>query len=272
MVFLVLSAPVSLVAQQQGSDLPDAPQPSSPPPAANTQQQNPPAAPADDQQDSDQKPGAMKRAKRHLHDQMSSGCINAVIKQGCWGKDKEGQQDGAGGDQGGSNQGQAQKQTQPPLPEGQKVPRSSPQNGPNESSSKDGEGDLGPIPDRYSSPGADDVKEMQKWDPHRAAKDIEVGDYYYKEKNYHAAESRYREALEWKPNDALATFRLAQALEKLGKNEEARKNYQTYLKILPSGELAPKAKEALKRLPAPPVNSSELNQPSSTSPLAGTPR
>jgi len=273
-----LGTALSLVGQQ-GSELPDAPPPGSPPPpAASTQQPNPPAN--DDQQDSSQKPGAMKRIKGHLHDQMSSGCVNAVIKQGCWGKsDKEGEQgEGQGTEQGGSDQAQAPKQTQPPLPPGQTVPRSTPPASPNESSSKDSEGDLGPLPDRYSGMDTGEVKEMQKWDPHRASKDIEVGDYYYKEKNYHAAESRYREALEWKPNDALASFRLAQALEKLGKNEEARKNYEAYLKILPSGELAPKAKEALKRLPASTVDASELNRPSPspaltpTSPRAGTPR
>jgi len=217
----------------------------------------------------------MKRLKGHLKDQVSSGCVNGVIKKGCWDKSdspKEGEQgSGQASDQGGGEQAKTPEPTQPPLPASDKVPRSTAPQDPSESSSKDGDREQGAPPDRYGT-SADDVKEMQKWDPHRASKDIEVGDYYYKQKNYRAAESRYREALEWKPNDALASFRLAQALEKLGKNEEARENYETYLKVLPAGELAPKAKEALKRLSAPSAHTSELSPPSATSPPAGTPR
>src|SRR5436190_9726910 len=84
-----------------------------------------------------------------------------------------------------------------------------------ESSSKDNKIDLSP-------PKGDDVKhadyeeessevmETKPWNPHRAEKNIEVGDFYAKQKNYKAAISRYREALEYKPKDAMATFRLAQ--------------------------------------------------------------
>src|SRR6516162_2279418 len=50
-----------------------------------------------------------------------------------------------------------------------------------------------PLKDEGSD-AASDVNEMRPWDPHRAAKDIEVGDYYFKRKNYLGAESRYREA------------------------------------------------------------------------------
>ena len=63
---------------------------------------------------------------------------------------------------------------------------------------------------------ASDVQEMHPWDPHKAAKDVEVGDFYFKRKNYHAALERYKEALIYKPNDALANFRLAECLEKTG--------------------------------------------------------
>src|ERR1051325_1677970 len=32
-----------------------------------------------------------------------------------------------------------------------------------------------------------DVQEMHPWDPHKAMKDLEVGDFYFKRKNYKAA-------------------------------------------------------------------------------------
>jgi tetratricopeptide (TPR) repeat protein len=93
-----------------------------------------------------------------------------------------------------------------------------------------------------------DVQELHPWDPHRAAKDVEVGDFYFKRKNYHAAEDRYREALVYKPKDAIATFRLAETLEKLGEVDEARENYEAYLQILPEGPLSKEAHQALDRL------------------------
>src|ERR1700674_2997808 len=52
-----------------------------------------------------------------------------------------------------------------------------------------------------------DVQEFHPWNPHRANKDVEVGDFYFKRKNYRAALTRYQDALIWKDNDAVANFR-----------------------------------------------------------------
>lgn len=127
-----------------------------------------------------------------------------------------------------------------------------------ESSSKENRVDISPPKDDakkhpYSmSRGEDedtsDVQEFHPWDPHKAAKDVEVGDFYFKRKNYRAAEDRYREALLYKPNDVFAMFGLARTLEKLGEYDEARSNYGGYLKILPEGPLAPEVHKALERL------------------------
>src|SRR5438552_16768375 len=97
---------------------------------------------------------------------------------------------------------------------------------------------------------ASDVQELHPWDPHKAAKDIEVGDFYFKKKNYRAALERYKEALVYKPNDALANFRMGECLEKLKQPEEARVHYEQYLKILPHGPLALEAEKALRKLGA----------------------
>ena len=75
-----------------------------------------------------------------------------------------------------------------------------------------------------------------------------MGDFYFKRKNYRAAEDRYREALMYKENDAAATIKLAVCLEKLDQPDEARKQYESYLKILPQGPQADEAKKALQRL------------------------
>ena len=94
------------------------------------------------------------------------------------------------------------------------------------------------------------VQEFKPWNPHKAEKDVEVGDFYFKRKNYRAALDRYREALVYKNDDAVATFRLAVCEEKLGDDEEARKAYDAYLKILPHGPFAGEAQQAIGRLKA----------------------
>jgi tetratricopeptide (TPR) repeat protein len=98
--------------------------------------------------------------------------------------------------------------------------------------------------------GSGDADQAHPWDPHKAAKDIEVGDYYFKRKNYRAAEDRYREALYYKDNDAVATYNLAICLEKLDRPDEARAQYESYLKILPHGPEADNATKAIERLKA----------------------
>jgi tetratricopeptide (TPR) repeat protein len=135
-------------------------------------------------------------------------------------------------------------------------------NEPGESSSKDTRIDLSPPEDDAKAhpqsseilmdegtSGNSDISEFHPWNPHKAAKDIEVGDYYFKErKNYRAAADRYREALLYKENDAVATFRLAVCLEKLDQPDEARKEYEAYLKILPHGPQELEAQKAIQRL------------------------
>lgn len=95
--------------------------------------------------------------------------------------------------------------------------------------------------------------EFTPYNPMRAMKDVEVGDFYYNRDNYVAAISRYREALEYKPHDAEATYKLAEALYKTEDYVGAKENYQEYLKILPNGPHAKKSREALAKLKKKPV-------------------
>lgn len=133
-----------------------------------------------------------------------------------------------------------------------KEPPRSDELAPDESSSKQTEIDVSPPrgDDKHSvAPEPEsEYNEMHPWDPHKAAKCVEVGDYYFKQQNYRAAISRYEEALEWKPRDAEATYKLGQVLEKTGDYNGALTNYQAYLKILPDGPYAAKAKEGIVRV------------------------
>jgi tetratricopeptide (TPR) repeat protein len=130
---------------------------------------------------------------------------------------------------------------------------------PGESSSKDSQIDLSPpANDAKAHPNSSetltdseppsDTSEFHPWDPHKSAKDVEVGDFYFKRKNYRAAEDRYREALFYKDNDAMATYRLAICLEKLNRFSEALQEYQSYLRILPHGPESEDARKAIDRL------------------------
>jgi tetratricopeptide (TPR) repeat protein len=102
--------------------------------------------------------------------------------------------------------------------------------------------------DEDENDAASDVQEFHPWDPHRAAKDVEVGDYYFKRKNYKGALERYKDALIYKENDAIANFRLGQTYEKMKQPDEAVAHYEAYLKILPHGVLSEEAQKAIERL------------------------
>jgi tetratricopeptide (TPR) repeat protein len=203
--------------------------------------QDPKAAQQPDSKSNDsdqQKPGTFKRLKRHLRNQVSSGCVNAVGNH-CWDKPPA-DDDGSGKDK---NNTQETAANNPP-----------PRSDRGESSSRSTKIDLSPPPGEAAPPGVGvdtstaDVREFKPWDPHKADKNVEVGDFYFKRGNFRAAESRYKEALYWKDDDAIAIFRMAQAQEKLGKFADARKNYTGYLKILPKGEFAAEANKGLERL------------------------
>jgi tetratricopeptide (TPR) repeat protein len=137
-----------------------------------------------------------------------------------------------------------------------------PKTAPGESSSRDTRIDLSPPKDDEkshpnggtSAPGfgdeSTDVHELHPFNPYRAAKDNEVGDYYYKRKNYKAALARYQDALDNKENDALANFHMALCYEKLDQPEDAIAHFKEYLRILPQGPFAKDARKALNKLGA----------------------
>lgn len=103
-------------------------------------------------------------------------------------------------------------------------------------------------PEADGKPDTSGVQEFHPWNPLKARKDIDVGDFYFKRRNYKAALERYKDALYYKDGDALASFRLAQCQEKLGDKAEAQKYYEQYLKILPEGPFAKDARASLDRM------------------------
>ncbi len=80
------------------------------------------------------------------------------------------------------------------------------------------------------------------------ANDMEVGDLYFKHRNYKGAELRYRDALIRKPGEPDATFKLAETLGREHKNSEARTMYEAFLRMQPTGLNAERAQRALEVL------------------------
>jgi|SRR5215813_5943816 len=101
----------------------------------------------------------------------------------------------------------------------------------------------------WSSPPPPAPKPAAKDVDPEYAKDMDVGEFYLKErKNYAGAAMRFRDALAHKANDPAATFKLAQSLEGLRQTDEAREQYQAYLKLEPQGQFAGEANKAIDRL------------------------
>lgn len=122
-----------------------------------------------------------------------------------------------------------------------------------DSSSQDSQIDLNAGPrSRLPVPANDDEDEktFTPYDPHRAMKDLEVGNYYLKQKNYRAALERFNDALKYKPNDAEATFGLAVTQEKMDLLEQSRRNYSKYLELLAQGPHVKECEEGLQRVEA----------------------
>jgi tetratricopeptide (TPR) repeat protein len=83
-------------------------------------------------------------------------------------------------------------------------------------------------------------------------KNREVADYYFKERNWSAAESRFRDALRAKPGDPETVFFYAETLSRLNRPEEARDAYSAYLEDAPNGVYAERCRTALQSRKEPP--------------------
>lgn len=89
----------------------------------------------------------------------------------------------------------------------------------------------------------EDVQENPKpkvyaFNPMQAQKELTIGNFYFKQGKFRAAELRFEEATKWNPGLAEAWLRLGEAGEKQGDADTMRKAFEKYL------ELDPKSKNA----------------------------
>src|ERR1700682_534792 len=87
-------------------------------------------------------------------------------------------------------------------------------------------------PPSQTEPAAtDDGKDQPMWDPLRAEKDIEVGQYYMKRGDVDAAIDRFEDAILAKPGYALPYRYLGDAQEKKGLKRQAIQSFTQYLDL-----------------------------------------
>jgi tetratricopeptide (TPR) repeat protein len=86
------------------------------------------------------------------------------------------------------------------------------------------------------------------WDPLRAEKDLEVGQYYMHKGDVDAAIDRFQDATLAKPGYAVPFRYLGEAQEKKGLKKQAIKSYQRYLDLVPHADDADKIRKKIDKL------------------------
>jgi len=97
----------------------------------------------------------------------------------------------------------------------------------------------------HATKNADD---QPMWDPLRAEKDLEVGQYYMRKGDVDAAIDRFQDAAQAKPGYAIPFRFLGEAQEKKGLKREALKSYTRYLDLYPHAEGKAKIEKKIEKL------------------------
>jgi tetratricopeptide (TPR) repeat protein len=106
-------------------------------------------------------------------------------------------------------------------------------------------------PQQEQAPPEEDeslVPKEYSFNPLQAAKELRVGNYYFKRHNYRAASQRFTEATKWDGTMAEAYLRLGEAKEKQHDRKAAAEAYAKYLEITPDAKDAPEVKKRMDKL------------------------
>lgn len=88
-------------------------------------------------------------------------------------------------------------------------------------------------------------KKEYSFNPIQAAKEIQVGNYYFKKGSFRSARLRFEEATKWDANNAEAWARLGEACEKLKDAKGSKEAFEKYLELDPDGKYAAGARKKL---------------------------
>jgi tetratricopeptide (TPR) repeat protein len=107
-----------------------------------------------------------------------------------------------------------------------------------------------PKPKPNTDSATQNAPDQPMWDPLRAEKDIEVGQYYLKKGDVDAAIDRFQDAALAKPGYAIPFRLLGEAQEKKGLKRDAIKSYTRYLDLFPAAEDKDKISKKIEKLRA----------------------
>jgi len=99
-----------------------------------------------------------------------------------------------------------------------------------------------------SDTATQNAADQPSWDPLRAEKDLEVGQYYMRKGDVDAAIDRFQDATTAKPGYAIPFRYLGEAQEKKGLKKEAIKSYSRYLDLYPHAEDGDKIRKKIDKL------------------------
>jgi tetratricopeptide (TPR) repeat protein len=118
-----------------------------------------------------------------------------------------------------------------------------------ESSSKPPDAPAPKKPDKKQKDSAtQNAPDQPSWDPLRAEKDIEVGQYYMRKGDVDAAIDRFQDAITAKPGYAVPFRYLGDAQEKRGLKKQAIASYSRYLDLYPHAEDGAKIRKKIDKL------------------------
>jgi tetratricopeptide (TPR) repeat protein len=95
---------------------------------------------------------------------------------------------------------------------------------------------------------AQNAPSQPTWDPLRAEKDMQVGEYYMHKGDIDAAIDRFEDAALAKPGYALPYRYLGEAQEKKGMKKKAIQSYKRYLDLYPKAEDKDKIQKKIDKL------------------------
>jgi tetratricopeptide (TPR) repeat protein len=121
---------------------------------------------------------------------------------------------------------------------------------PPESSSKPAEEPDRKKPEKKQKSGTatQNAPDQPTWDPLRAEKDLEVGQYYMRKGDVDAAIDRFQDATTAKPGYAIPFRYLGEAQEKKGLKKQAIASYSRYLDLYPHAEDGAKIRKKIDKL------------------------
>ena len=107
-----------------------------------------------------------------------------------------------------------------------------------------------PKPNSSTDNATKNAEDQPMWDPLRAEKDMEVGQYYMRKGDVDAAIDRFQDATLAKPGYAIPFRYLGEAQEKKGLKRDAIKSYSRYLDLYPQVEDKARIEKKIEKLRA----------------------